>query len=164
MEQKQKARIIKANKELQARVGSGPLDEKKVAECERIIEENQIDFQPMAQDFLAKLDAAVKKARSGSVTKEQAVQDMTQPVMELKANAAVFKYNLIGSLANIMLSFLESIKQMDKEAVEIVEAHHKTLSIIVAKKMTGDGGAHGRQFEEELKSACKRYFARNRAP
>lgn len=155
-----KAKVIKANYELQQRVGSGPLDEAKVAECERIIRENDIDFAPMAGEFLAKLAEAIKFANSPGVDPVQAKQKMTQPVMELKANAAIFKYDLIGTLANVMLSFLEAVKAIDKTVIQIVDAHHKTLSIIVLKKMSGDGGQAGKLFEQELKEACKRYFTK----
>lgn len=155
-----KAKVIKANYDLQTRVGSGPLDEKVVAECERIIKDNDIDFAPMAGDFLNKLSEAVKFAKSPGVDLAQAKHKMTQPVMELKANAAIFKYDLIGTLANVMLSFLEAVKTIDKTVIDIVEAHHKTLTIIVLKKMAGDGGPHGKLFEQELKEACKRYFVK----
>ena len=155
-----KAKVIKASLELQQRVGSGPLDEKKVAECERIIQENNIDFGPMAAEFLGKLQQAIQYAKSPGADLVQAKQKMTQPVMELKANAAIFKYDLIGTLANVMLSFLEAVKSIDRTVVDIVEAHHKTLTIIVMKKMSGDGGPHGKLFEQELKDACKRYFVK----
>jgi hypothetical protein len=78
--------------------------------------------------------------------------------MELKANAATFRYSLIGNLANIMLSFLESLTVMDKDAIEIVKAHHSTLHMIIVRKMTGDGGEGGKQLQKELQQACDRYY------
>jgi len=80
--------------------------------------------------------------------------------MTIKANAAMFNYDLITNLANVMLSFLESIKKLDKDVIEIVDAHHKTLTMIVLKKMKGDIGEPGKQLENELKGVCKRYFSR----
>lgn len=156
-----KAKVIKASYELQQRVGTGQLDEKKIAECERIIQENNIDFAPMANEFLGKLAQAIQFAKTPGVNPAEAKQRMTQPVMELKANAAIFKYDLVGTLANVMLSFLEAVKTIDKMAIEIVDAHHKTLTIIILKKMSGNGGQTGQLFEQELKEACKRYFTRS---
>ena len=153
-----KPRVIKANYMLQAKIGSGPLDAKKVEACQKVMDENTVDFAPLAKQYLDKLADAIQKARSGEIDLDQAVAEMTQPVMELKANAAIFKYNLIGNLANVMLSFLEAVKQIDKTVIEIVDAHHKTLTAIVMKKMQGDGGKYGAQLEHELRDACKRYF------
>ena len=79
-----------------------------------------------------------------------------------KANAAIFHYTLIGSMANVMLSFLEAIKEFDKDAIEMVAAHHTTLKAIVLKKMSGDGGAVGEQMVQELKDACARYYAKKK--
>ncbi|MCB1531787.1 MAG: hypothetical protein KDJ35_02845, partial [Alphaproteobacteria bacterium] len=62
--------------------------------------------------------------------------------------------------ANVMLSFLEAVKELDEDVVRIVEAHHKTLSAIVIKKMQGDGGQAGKLMEDELRAACKRYFSK----
>ena len=61
------------------------------------------------------------------------------------------------SLAAIMLGFLESIKIMDSDAIEIVKAHHASLHMIVVRKITGDGGAAGESLIKELKLACERY-------
>lgn len=154
--------VIKADMSLQARIGAGPLDEKVVERCEEVMEEGSktIDFAPVAQEFLDQLKDAIAKTRAGELTKDQAVTEMTTPVMQLKANSATFNYDLIGSLANVMLSFLEAIKEMDNTVLEIVAAHHTTLNAIVLKKMQGDGGEAGKQMEAELKAACKRYFTK----
>lgn len=158
MTEKKQPRVIKANYVLQAKVGSGPLDEKKVEECQRVMDEADVDFVPMANEYLNKLEAAIIQVKNGELTGQDAKQAMTQPVMELKANASTFKYDLIGNMANIMLSFLETVKTLDKTVIEIVDVHHKTLKAILSNKMKGDGGASGKALEQELKDACKRYF------
>lgn len=158
MTEKKQPRVIKANYVLQAKVGSGPLDERKIEECQQVMDNADIDFAPLANEYLNKLELAIRKVKSGELTGHDAKQAMTHPVMELKANASTFKYNLIGNMANIMLSFLETVKTLDKTVIEIVDVHHKTLKAILANKMKGDGGASGKALEQELKDACKRYF------
>ena len=162
MQESKKPNVIKANYGLQAKVGKGPLDIRKVEACQRVIDNNEVDFAPMALEILDRLHIAIEVARSNKADVEQAVEAMTQPVMELKANAAIFRYNLIGNLANVMLSFLESVKALDKTVIEIVNAHHKTLTAIVTNKMQGDGGKHGKMLEQELKDACLRYYQKKR--
>lgn len=162
-EKKSEARVIKANHVLQAKVGSGPLDKATVTKCQKVMDNNDVDFAPLANEFLDKLKKAIDEAKSGHIDLDQAKHIMTQPVMELKANAATFKYDLIGNLANVMLSFLEAIQKMDNHVIEIVNAHHKTLTAIIHNKMKGDGGANGKMLEQELKDACKRYFQAKKA-
>jgi hypothetical protein len=155
--------IIKANMALQAKIGAGPLDEKVVERCQQVMENNTVDFAPLAMEYLDNLEAAIQNAKSGALDLKQATEEMTAPVMQLKANASTFKYNLIGNLANIMLSFLEAVKELDNDVIAIVGAHHQTLKAIILKKMSGDGGAVGKTMEEELKGACARYFSKRKA-
>lgn len=162
MQETKKPKVIKANYTLQAKVGTGPLDAQKVEACQKVMDNNEVDFAPMATEILNRLGKAIDDARAGKTDLKQAVQEMTEPVMELKANAAIFRYDLIGNLANVMLSFLESVQSLDKTVIEIVNAHHKTLQAIVMKKMQGDGGKYGKQLEQELKDACLRYYQKKR--
>lgn len=155
-------KVYKANKMLQAKVGKGPLDERTVEKCQQVMDNNDVEFAPLAMEYLNKLEEAINSAKQSDTDMAATVNAMTAPVMQLKANATTFKYNLIGNLANVMLSFLEGIKEIDNDAIEIVAAHHRTLTAIVLKKMKGDGGAAGAQMEDELKGACKRYFSKRK--
>lgn len=152
-----KARIIKATHVLKAKIGSGPLDVKAVARAQDVIDNNSYDFAPMAKHYLAKLSDTIHETRDCLLTKEEATGRMSEIIMQLKANSPIFRYKLIGSLASLMLGFLESLDKIDNDALEIVEAHHKTLRAIVTKKIEGDGGAMGEKLQQELKDAIRRY-------
>lgn len=158
MSKEKKANVIKASLRLQQKVGSGPIDEKKVEASQKVIETNEVDFAPLGLAILEKLEAGLTKAGDPSISMQQMKALLTAPVMELKANAGIFHYSLIGNLANIMLNFLETIQVMDADAIEIVKAHHKSLHMIVVRKMKGDGGAGGSMLTAELQQACDRYY------
>ncbi len=155
-----KAKVIKAKYELQQKIGVGPLDDRKLSVSQAVIDNNQVDFVPLGLEILSRLSLALDKAKDPNATMHmaQVKEALTKPVMELKANAAIFHYTLIGNLANIMLHFLESAATLDEDAINIVRAHHDTLRLIVIKKMAGTGGPVGKQLEDELQLACKRYY------
>jgi hypothetical protein len=150
--------IIKATRELQQRVGSGVIDAAVITRCQDTIDKTTSDFGPVARAFLQQLDTAVGLARDPNINDDMRISGMTKPVMELKANAKMFRYDLVTMLANIMLGFLEAIPKLDNDSVEIVAAHHRTLCAIIERKMTGDGGPNGRLLQQELQDACNRYF------
>ena len=156
-------KIIKANVALQQKAGTGDVDVKKIEKAEHTIQNNNEDFLPIAGEFLDRLELGVARARQDGISMADKIAGMTKPVMELKANARMFKYDLVTSLANVMLGFLENIKDLDRDAIEIVAAHHTTLKAIIIKKMKGDGGANGSLLRAELEDACQRYF-RKRKP
>lgn len=150
-------RIFKASTELQAKAGTGDVDTKMVTKAENIIQNNTEDFLPIAIGFLDRLEQGVARARQGNLNMKEKLAGLSQPVMELKANARMFKYDLVTTMANIMLGFLESIKELDNDAIEIVAAHHLTLRAIIVKKIKGDGGPTGAMLKSELEDACQRY-------
>ena len=152
--------IHKAKYDLQKKVGKGPIDLKALDKAQSLIEESSDDFEPLAMNFLAKLKTGIDNANKGIGSTEELIAGMTSPVMELKANAKMFKYDLVSSLANIMLGFLETISTLDKDGIDIVAAHHQTLNLIIIKKMKGDGGEHGQLLQTELRDAVHRYFSR----
>ena len=83
---------------------------------------------------------------------------MVDPVMQIKANARVLKYTLVGNLADTMLTFLERLNLADQYAFEIIQAHQKTLTHLVNCEMKGSGGDTGTSLEKEPQSACNRYM------
>lgn len=162
-----KVRVLKASRALQIKAGTGEIEAERIERAEVVIEKNAEDFGPIAKEFLDRLLHGIETARKegSDYSKNNTLKaGMTQPVMELKANARMFKYDLVTSLANIMLGFLENVRDLDKDAIEIVGAHHKTLSAIILKKMKGDGGANGALLQTELEDAVQRYFSKRRKP
>lgn len=153
-----KANIIKATYDLQRKVGKGPIDEAVIKKSQQMIDTNDVDFGPVALAILQRLNATIEEAKNPGRSFDDLKQLFIQPVMELKANASTFHYDLVGALANVMLGFLESIKIMDKDAIEIVRAHHDSLHAIIIHKVSGNGGARGQTLVLELKNACDRYY------
>jgi len=158
-----KVKTYKARNELKKRIGSGPLDMAAVNRAQNSIDDNKIDFSPMGLEFLKTLEDALDTIQAGNnASVEDQMKTLITPVMELKANATIFHYALVGNLASIMLNFLESIDRLDKDALSIVRGHHDSLKLILSSKMTGDGGKDGQIMETELKDACARYYKKTK--
>ena len=163
--EKVKARVIKASRSLQQKAGSGDIPPGVIARAEKVVEENAEDFAPLAKQFLERLSSGIEKAYAECEKTEnqrKLVLGLTKPVMDLKANARMFKYELITNLANIMLDFLESLEKLDKTAIDIVAAHAKTLNLIITKRMSGSGGEIGKVLEKEWRGAVQRYTAQKK--
>lgn len=154
------AKIIKANRLLQAKVGSGNIDDERISKSQTIIESDSTDFAPMAQEFLNQLEKALTLVPKEPTNVKKSIQPIIVEIMQIKANAAMFNYNLMGTLANIVLNFLENLDSWDQSTHDIVEAHLKTQRLIINNGMKGNGGEYGTQLTTELRDACNRYFAR----
>lgn len=164
---KKKARVMKASHLLQSKVGFGDVEEEAIERGEKVIEAiSQIDFAPLVGEYLDALEDAITNFKNNP-QKDNAEQNdklhesITEPIMQLKGNAAMFNYVLVGKLANIMLNFLETIEHIDDDVIDILDAHHKTLRTIVSKDMRDDGGVDGQLLQDELRDVCKRYFTKH---
>ncbi len=156
-----KAKIIKVENTLRKKVGYGKISEESIARAETLLQTNTVDFRRIAQEIFLTLRHDLEFARETPNQIPMIRERLINSIMELKANAPMFKYELVGDLASVVLSFMEHIEELDKDAVSIIEAHEKTLSIIIAKSITGRGGALGEQLLNELESACARYYRKN---
>ena len=56
-------KIIKANKNLKEKVGTGDIAATRVEASQNMIENNEVDFEPMAAEFLDALADGVKTVR-----------------------------------------------------------------------------------------------------
>lgn len=122
------------------------------------INENPVDFVPYAENILKRLDEGIASARSRKVFDAEAMHAISAPVMELKANGAMFGYHLISDVAAVLLNFLEIIGDLNSDAVNIVIVHRQILHVIITNKLQGGGGSHGTALLQELCEACERYF------
>lgn len=150
--------LIKANNLLQAKVGLGLIPHDMILKSQSIIEKNQFNFKPTALFFLDQFRSALEEIHQNSHTSRRSIENLIDPIMQIKANARIFKYTRLGDLASIMLNFLEGINDLDKDVLDICEAQHRTFTYIVQEELLGDAGSIGQKFENELEAVCKRYI------
>jgi CheY-like chemotaxis protein len=154
---KEPEKIIKANKDLLLKVGKGQINPNLVTRSEKVLEETKIDFVPIAKSFLGEFKNALDAAEKSRTHCKKIKEDLTFSIMQLKANARIFKYGLIGELSSTTLEFLESTPELDNLILQILNAQHATISHLVHTDTKGDGGKAGESLKTELKEAYKRY-------
>lgn len=156
------ARYIKPPNKLKSKVGNGGIDPIIIEKCQHFIENNDIEFEPIAQEMLDDLEIVIKKARKGvkEEDKDDILGEMIYPMMQLKGNGGMFRYLLVSDVADIGLQFLEAVEDFDKDVLDIIAAHAQTIQIIIKSKLTGDGGKEGYELVKELHKASQRYFSK----
>lgn len=163
-DQQKEVRVMKASRMLQAKTGTGNLDEKKLQKSQSVIDDYKADFVPLGKDLINKLDLAVKKAAASIPQPEahkEALHGISEIMMQIKGNAGMFQYPLLSKLAGTMLDFFEAVSEVNQDLIDLANANIKTLRLILDGGLSGDGGAHGAILEKELKSAGERYFTKH---
>lgn len=156
---RQAKKIVKPDLMLQKKVGLGDIPDDAVARSQKIIDDCRVNFLPIAQDFLYQFEGLVERldAHGDHPSGRRVIESASIPVMQLKANSRVFKYNLLGDVAHILLTFMDGIQVLDKDALDVLVAHKKTMRHIITEDMAGTGGFIGDTFTDELRKLCERY-------
>ena len=157
---KRKAEFIHPPNVIKDKVGSGGVSDDILEKAQALLENNTVDFEPLAEMYLDGLMKGIETSKdsASSDDKEYLISTMLYPAMQLKANGGMFHFSLVTDVADRLIQFLEVIDVPDLESIEIVLAFHTTMRAVVHGKIMGDGGAHGRELLTALNKACIRYF------
>ena len=157
---RRKAEFMKPLNHLKSKAGHGGLDEDILSKAQALLENNSVDFLPMAEMYLSGMMRGIERARNPAPgeSEEVLITGMIYPAMQLKANGGMFRYLLVTRIANKLIQFLEVIAAPDKDAIEIVLAFHTTMRAVLMGRVIGSGGKHGDELMQALEAACLRYF------
>jgi hypothetical protein len=153
--------VIPPNK-LKTKIGSGGLDDTVLAKAQELLENNTIDFKPIALMLVDVLHESIADAKSGAKKGEEAIQAMLYPAMQLKAQGSMFHYPLISQIGDILVNFLETVPDVDKDVMDIVVHHKFAINAVLGSQIKGDGGKLGRELRDALLDACMRYYKRQK--
>lgn len=164
-----KVRFIKPPNTLKQKVGSGGIDEKLLDQAQEVIKTTSFDFTPTAEKFLKEAEKQTKQAqkhakeaKAKGANFEKLREKMIAPMMQLKANGGMFRYQLVSDVADLAMQFLEAIDELNDDGFKVLIAHMNTINVIVSNRLEGDGGKQGYALVKELHQACKRYFSKHK--
>ena len=156
--QSSKVETIKASRDLQIKVGKGNISPNQIQRAQSIIENNKVEFAPLAKPHLKALKEAVAEAVRDVKDSADILEDIMAPIMNLKANAATFNYPLITEISAVILTFIETVKRVDHEIVEILENFYKTMSVIISQEIYTSQNPVGSRLLDEFRQVCRRYM------
>ena len=157
---RRKAEFMKPVNVLKSKAGYGGLDDEILNKAQALLENNSVDFLPMAEMYLSGMMRGIERSRNPAPGESEKVliAGMLYPAMQLKANGGMFRYPLVTRIADKLIQFLEVIAAPGKDAIEIVLAFHTTMRAVLMGRVIGSGGKHGDELMQALEAACLRYF------
>lgn len=152
------AELITPSNTLKKKAGSGGFEKEIMEKAQALIDNNTTDFSPTCYALIDDMHDALQRAQSGAVAGEKAIEAIITPTMQLKAQGAMFRYPLITEVAGTLVSFLETVTEINKDTIDVINAHKTSLRYIIASKIQDSGGAKGKELKDALYGACTRYF------
>lgn len=159
-----KVEILELPNLLKQKVGSGGLPPEKIDKAQKFMQETAVDFKPIGAQYLMQYEGIIDVCKMDQdlhkYSHEELIEALIYPVMQLKAHGGMFSYVLIAELSKQMISFLEAIKDLNKDAFEILDVYAASLRTIMNNNLRGDCGKDGEELLKEFSFACGRYFTK----
>lgn len=157
--QKPKARFYTPPNTLKTKVGAGGIAKSILDKAQQLLEENEVDFEPIALNYMEALRRGLDRAYNpkSEASNYELMSGLINPIMQLKANGGMFHYPLVSKISDKMIGLIETAKKPDEDLQEIIQAYHTTITAILHSKLQGDGGVKGDNLYFAICDACDRY-------
>lgn len=153
----EQTKLVRPENKLKKKVGSGGFKESDLIKAQSMIENNKIDFKPIALDLLVELDQVLTDIASGKISNKDALGSIMYPLMQLRAQGSLFHYPVITSISDIVVDFIDSVGKLDDDVMEIVVAYQKSAQAILSLGIKDANSKVGKDLCGALKDACQRY-------
>lgn len=159
----QKPQFIKPENNIKKKVGYGGLNPNVLNRAEDRLQNNNVDFKPVAAEYLTEIDIALQgmsDIKNDQAAVKKRLHVMIEPVMQIKAHSAMFKFDLLGMIADSFLRFLENKKVADTKTAALSIEFYKTMKLLVDQNIKGNGTDELRTVYKRLDEASK-FLMRN---
>ncbi len=138
--------IINPPNTLRSKVGTGgpgAVDLKTLERAEAVIAEMADDYLKWAEDDLVKLEEAFASLAAGSGDAKANIDRVYHICHDMKGQGGSFGYTLMTAIGTLLCRYLEKLEAAGPEDHEVVRLHLDAMKLVIAQRMTGDGGQAG---------------------
>ncbi|MBT7512512.1 MAG: Hpt domain-containing protein [Rhodospirillaceae bacterium] len=111
------------------------------------------------QEDLGKIDAAFVALKAATGDRAQEVDDVFQVSHDMKGQGGSFGYDLITAIGNQLCRMIEKVDTVGDAEVNAIEVHIGAMKLVIAQKMTGNGGQAGDQIMLGLEKVMEKNIA-----
>jgi hypothetical protein len=150
------AKIIIPKNELKKKVGNGGFKEESINKAQTAIDENVVDFKPIAAEYLQNIRAALANFDKDQDS-DRLYSGLLDQLTQLRAQGAMFHYSAITAITDVVVDLLDSLQSVDSKIIEIVNAYEKCASILIKSEVKQETSPICLTLTNEIKSVCLKY-------
>lgn len=158
----QQPKVIKCNNFLQQKIGTGMINARILEKIQEHLDNVEVDFEEISSPYLQKLEALLNKMPQTDYGREEHIEDIVKPIMELKAVGGVFNEPVVSNLSGMVLGFIETIRKLDDDMLAIVRVHNNAVRMILKHELKKVDDPRAVSLFREVKQACMRYYAKHK--
>lgn len=151
------AKLVKPQNKLKEKVGDGGFNVEDIKKAQMAIDNNEVDFAPVALDLIQDLEKALK----ADPQQKDFEQIVMLPILQLKSQGAFFKYPSVTDLSKIIINFSERVERLDNDALKIIASYLQSIKVFIASEIKESKNPVYVSLETELKAVCARYIKKH---
>ena len=119
------------------------IDEEMLQRAEQVIADLKDNYLDWVQEDLIRIQDAYAKAVEDPTGRKEHLKAVFEAAHEIKGQGGSFDYPLMTVVGNQLCRFLEHMEEPAEADMEVVKLHIDAMRLIIAKRVSGDGGAVG---------------------
>lgn len=140
--------------------GSGPDLDTILTRVREGIDKLKQDFVAAAQTALASLDSSLAEARtSDGEAQRDALQRIFRESHDLRGLGGTFDFPLITHIGSSLCDLILRLDTVTALHLEAVELHISAMKLVIAERMTGDGGQQGQELTASIEAMVGKVLA-----
>lgn len=147
MSDSSQARFINPPNALRAKVtvgGPGAVSPEVLEKAEDVIAGMADDYVTWAQEDIGRISAALEDLCNAPPEGQgQALVRIYQISHDMKGQGGSFQYQLMTILGDLLCRYVEGRESATEADLAVIRLHIDAMQVVIAKQMTGDGGADG---------------------
>ena len=157
------SRFIEAPTALRSKVkvgGPGAVDAEALARAEQIIADMADDYLEWVEEDLINIDEALDNLKAAKKKdRREHIKRIFQISHDIKGQGGSFGYDMMSRIGDQLCAFVESLESAGAAEVEVIELHIDAMKLIIANRMSGEGGEEAKKLFEDLKRVTEKVAA-----
>lgn len=148
---------------LKMKVGAGGIDKEAIKEAEIAIQVlGHKMYAKWADDDLGRMRASFDELKQTSLDDPNNIKTMLRICWDMKGLGGTFGYPLVTTITHYLSNYLEHCLNSADTTISasVVSPHIDALYVVLSQKISGDGGAIGRELVNGLEKLVVRTGAR----
>lgn len=157
------SRFIAAPTTLRSKVkvgGPGAVDAEALARAEQIIADMADDYLEWVEDDLLNIAEALDNLKAaGKKDRREHIERIFQISHDIKGQGGSFGYGMMTRIGDQLCAFTETLESAAAAEIEVLELHVDAMKLIIANRMSGEGGQVAKKLFQNLKKVTEKVAA-----
>lgn len=125
--------------------GPGAVDTSTLERAEQAIAGMADQYLDWVQEDLKRIEDAYAVLTGASGDRKQELDGVFQVAHDMKGQGGSFGFDLITAIGNQLCRLIEKIDVINDGEINAIRVHIDAMKLVIAQKMTGNGGKAGDQ-------------------